>query len=106
MQRRNTAGRPILLKIAPDLEWDAIEEILALCEEHKLAGIIADEYDDRSFQRAGIGAAAGRVERAAFASAFDGSGAIIASRTTLPVIAVGGIFSPMTRWRNSMRGRR
>lgn len=40
----NRAGfpvRPILLKIAPDLEWPQIEEILALVTAHDLAGLIA-----------------------------------------------------------------
>jgi dihydroorotate dehydrogenase len=41
IQRRNTEQKPILIKIAPDLEWAAIEQILALAEEHKLAGLIA-----------------------------------------------------------------
>jgi dihydroorotate dehydrogenase len=41
IQRRNSDRRPLLIKIAPDLEWGAIEEIISLAEEHELAGLIA-----------------------------------------------------------------
>ena len=41
IQGRNTLGKPLLVKIAPDLEWDAIEEIIGLAHEHGLAGLIA-----------------------------------------------------------------
>jgi dihydroorotate dehydrogenase len=33
--------RPLFVKIAPDLEWTAIDDIIALCEEWKLTGIVA-----------------------------------------------------------------
>jgi dihydroorotate dehydrogenase len=41
VQRRNRDGRPLLVKIAPDLAWEPIEEIIALAESHGLAGIVA-----------------------------------------------------------------
>ncbi|MCE9611408.1 MAG: quinone-dependent dihydroorotate dehydrogenase [Chthoniobacter sp.] len=92
IQGRNTGGRPLLLKIAPDLEWVAIGEILELVEEHKLAGIIAT---NTTIDHAGIparreqqGGLSGRPLR-------ERSTAIvrfIAERTKVPVIAVGGIF--------------
>ena len=92
VQRRNT-GRPLLLKIAPDLEWDAIEEILALCENHRLAGIIATNttIDHASVPPAARqqGGLSGRPLRARSTEVVR----FIASRTELPVIAVGGIFS-------------
>jgi dihydroorotate dehydrogenase len=34
-------GAPILLKIAPDLTFDQIDDVVALVEKHKLAGIVA-----------------------------------------------------------------
>lgn len=94
MQRRNVHCRPLLVKIAPDLEWSAIEEILALCEEHKLAGIIATNTTiDHSSVPEGArqqGGLSGRPVRARSTEVVR----FIASRTKLPVIAVGGIFSP------------
>jgi dihydroorotate dehydrogenase len=34
-------GKPFLVKIAPDLAFEQIEEILRLASEHHLAGIVA-----------------------------------------------------------------
>ena len=93
MQRRNPAGRPLLLKIAPDLEWGALEEILVLCEAHKLAGIIATNttIDHSSVPGAARqqGGLSGRPLRARSTEVVR----FITARTKLPVIAVGGIFS-------------
>ena len=41
LQQENTAQKPLLIKIAPDLEWDAIAAVLELAQKHSLAGIIA-----------------------------------------------------------------
>ena len=93
MQRRNTAGRPLLVKIAPDLEWGAIEEILALVTEYRLAGIIATNttIDHASVPEAARqqGGLSGRPLRARSTEVVR----FIAARTKVPVIAVGGIFS-------------
>ena len=93
VQRRN-AGRPLLLKIAPDLEWDAIEEILALCEAHRLAGIVAtnttidhSSVPESARQQGGL---SGQPLRARSTEIVR----FITARTKVPVIAVGGIFSP------------
>ncbi len=93
LQRRNTSRRPLLVKIAPDLDWEAIEQIVALSAEHELAGIIATNTTiDHSWvpahrkQQGGLSGMPLR-ERSTEIVRF------IAERTTLPVIAVGGIFS-------------
>ena len=94
MQRRNATGWPLLVKIAPDLEWNAIEEIIALVEEHRLAGIIAT---NTTIDHSGVpeksrtqGGLSGRPlrERSTEIVRF------ITARTSVPVIAVGGIFTP------------
>ena len=91
IQGRNAGGRPLLLKIAPDLEWAAIEEILSLVEEHRLAGIMAT---NTTIDHTGIPA---RREQQGGLSGWplrERSTAIvrfIAERTKVPVIAVGGI---------------
>src|SRR6267143_378686 len=35
------AGKPALIKIAPDLEYSALDELIAVCEQNAIAGIIA-----------------------------------------------------------------
>ncbi|MHA3771665.1 quinone-dependent dihydroorotate dehydrogenase [Verrucomicrobiota bacterium sgz303538] len=93
IQRRNKDKRPLLLKIAPDLEWPAIEEILALATEHNLAGIIATNttidhscVPENKRQQGGLSGAPLR-ERSTEIVRF------ITKQSSLPVIAVGGIMS-------------
>ena len=93
IQSRNTAARPVLVKIAPDLEWTAIEEILALAQEHGVAGLIATNttIDQGSLpaqlrRRGGLSGAPVR-ERSTETVRF------IAERSAIPIIAVGGIMS-------------
>lgn len=92
VQRRNTAAKPVLVKIAPDLTWEALEEILALAVEHRLAGIIAtnttvdqSSVAERRRQQGGLSGAPLRA-RATEVVRF------IAERSRTPVIAVGGIM--------------
>ncbi len=93
VQGRNAARRPLLVKIAPDLDWPAIDEILALAQEHGLAGIIATNttidhaaIPETRRTQGGLSGAPLR-ERATEIVRY------IAGRTPLPVIAVGGILS-------------
>jgi dihydroorotate dehydrogenase len=92
IQRQNAARRPVLLKIAPDLEWTAIEEILALVDQHGLAGIIATnttiDHSAIPGQRRQQGGLSGLPlqQRSTEIVRF------IAERTKVPVVAVGGIF--------------
>ncbi len=41
LQTENDPQKPIFVKIAPDLEWEAIADIIALAKTYQLAGIIA-----------------------------------------------------------------
>jgi dihydroorotate dehydrogenase len=93
VQRRNSARRPLLVKIAPDLQWPAIEEIIALSHEHELAGIIATNTTvDHSYvplhrqQQGGLSGWPLRERSTEFVR-------FLAERTTLPIIAVGGILT-------------
>jgi dihydroorotate dehydrogenase len=93
IQERNSDGRPLLVKIAPDLEFDAIEDILALSHETELAGIIATNttLDHSSIppDRHTQGGLSGTPLRKRSTEIVR----FITSRTSLPVIAVGGIMS-------------
>ncbi len=41
LQTANTQHKPILIKIAPDLEWEDIKDILNLATDYNLSGVIA-----------------------------------------------------------------
>jgi dihydroorotate dehydrogenase len=94
VQRRNAAGAPLLVKIAPDLEWAQLEDILALVEEHHVAGLIATnttvDLTSVPEPRRTQGGLSGHPlrERATQIVRF------ITARSKVPVIAVGGILSP------------
>lgn len=93
VQAANSTRLPLLLKIAPDLEWAAIEEILALVKSHALAGIIATnttiDHSQVPVDRRQTGGLSGQPlkKRALEVLRF------ITARTDLPVIGVGGIGS-------------
>jgi dihydroorotate dehydrogenase len=83
--------RPVLVKIAPDLDFPQIEEIIALVEQHTLAGIVATNTTlDHSAIPESLrqdGGLSGLPLRARSTDIIR----FIASRTRRPIIAVGGI---------------
>jgi dihydroorotate dehydrogenase len=94
IQAANAGAKPMLVKIAPDLTWEAIDDVLALVESHRLAGIIATnttiDHTPVPEHRRQTGGLSGRPVRARSTEIIRH----IASRTKVPVIGVGGIFSP------------
>lgn len=93
VQAENTTKLPLLLKIAPDLEWAAIEEIIALVESNGLAGLIATNttIDHSSVPEAKRqqGGLSGQPLKARALEVLK----FVTARTRLPVIGVGGIAS-------------
>ncbi len=98
--RAEAAGRPVLVKIAPDLTGQAISEVLDVCLAHQAAGVIAT---NTTLGRDGVAAA--DAERATEAGGLSGRPlagrardviAFIHRETggALPVIGVGGILDP------------
>lgn len=88
----NRTGKPILVKIAPDLSSEQLEEIIATCEENRIAAIIATNttLDHSSIppardQIGGLSGAPLREKSTALVRA-------ITKRSTIPVIASGGIL--------------
>jgi dihydroorotate dehydrogenase len=86
--------RPVLVKIAPDLEFSAIEEIIGLAYQHGLAGLVATNttlnhtsVPESSRQEGGLSGAPLRA-RATEIVKF-----ITTKAPSLPVIASGGICS-------------
>ena len=83
--------KPVVVKISPDISATELKAILAVCEEHQVAGIIATNttLDHSSIpsqldQEGGLSGAALREKSTAFVRE-------IAARSTMPVIASGGI---------------
>lgn len=83
--------RPVLLKIAPDLSLDELEQIIGACDAHGISGIVATNTTlDHSAvppERDQIGGLSGvplRTRSTEFVRA-------IRQRTKLPIIGVGGI---------------
>ena len=85
--------KPMLVKIAPDLTWEAIDDVLALVEMHGLAGIVATnttiDHSAVPGHRRQTGGLSGVPVRARSTEIIRH----ITSRTKVPVIGVGGIFS-------------
>jgi dihydroorotate dehydrogenase len=97
---RAQATKPLLVKIAPDLSEREICEVLGVCTEHRIDGLIAT---NTTVSRAGVAAA----DAALAAEAGGLSGRPLGARARevvrfvaretggrLPVIGVGGIGSP------------
>jgi dihydroorotate dehydrogenase len=92
---RNEAGpaaKPLVVKISPDLSGTELKAILAVCEENGVSGIIATNttLDHSSIapqldQAGGLSGAPLREKSTALVRE-------IAARSTIPVIASGGIF--------------
>src|SRR3954451_2209140 len=81
---------PLLLKIAPDLERGAVDELVAVCESNNVSGIIAtnttlDHSSINPDETGGLsGAPLQRKSTAILAQA--------AQKTKIPVVGCGGIF--------------
>ncbi len=103
--------RPILVKIAPDLSFEAIDEILELAGPRNLAGIVATnttiarpETSDASAQRAfaETGGLSGKPLRVRSTECIRHIYRQSAGR--LPIIGVGGIFNADDAWEKITAG--
>lgn len=91
-QKNVTAPKPIVVKIAPDLVPDQLEQVIAACEQNNVAALIATNTTlDHSAlpadkdQQGGLSGAPLREKSTALVRA-------IAAKSKLPVIASGGIM--------------
>jgi dihydroorotate dehydrogenase len=105
------ATKPILVKIAPDLSFSAIDEILELVEPRKIAGLIPTnttvvrpETTDPTLRRiySEAGGLSGKPLRARSTEVIRH----LATQTQgkLPLIAVGGIFNAADAWEKITAG--
>jgi dihydroorotate dehydrogenase len=111
VQRGDSRRTPILVKVAPDLTFEALDEILELVGPRSIAGIVATNTtisrpasQDASLQKvyAETGGLSGRPLRAR-------STEIIRhlykeSKGALPIIGVGGIFTAADAWEKMAAG--
>ncbi len=115
LQQENQGQKPILVKIAPDLTWEAIADILDLAKKYQLAGIIATNTTTRrdGLKTQIITATGQPVEQEAGGI----SGAPLRDRSTevirfvwkqtqgqLPIIGIGGIFTAQDAWEKIIAG--
>jgi dihydroorotate dehydrogenase len=97
IQRENRdASKPVLVKIAPDLAIEDLEQVIATCERSEIAGLIATNttLDHSSIppardQTGGLSGAPVREKSTACIRA-------IKERARLPIIGVGGIMDAET----------
>ena len=114
-QENQLVNKPILVKIAPDLEWDAIVDVLNVAQSHQLAGIIAT---NTTISRDGLKTQVIPETGNPIQQVAGGiSGAPLKVRSTevirfiwqetkgqLPIIGVGGIFNADDAWEKITAG--
>jgi dihydroorotate dehydrogenase len=115
LQKANPQQKPILIKIAPDLEWNDIKGILKLATDYNLAGVIAT---NTTIRRDGLNT---KILKETGKSIQDEAGGIsglpVKQRSTevirfiyqetggkLPIIGVGGIFNADDAWAKIIAG--
>jgi len=114
LQQENIHRKPLLVKIAPDLEWGAIADVIDLAQQHHLAGIIAT---NTTIQRDGLKTQRLVTGNLVAEEAGGISGAPVRARSTevirfiyketqgqLPIIGVGGIFTADDAWEKITAG--
>jgi len=109
LHAENDLQKPIFVKIAPDLEWEAITEIVSLAQSYQLAGIIAT---NTTIKRAGLKTQIlAQTGKLISEEAGGISGKPVRERSTeiikyiwqqtqgeIPIIGVGGIFTAEDAW--------
>jgi dihydroorotate dehydrogenase len=115
LQQENNSHKPIFVKIAPDLDWVAISDIISLAKTYQLAGIIAT---NTTIRRDGLKTQViNQTGKSPQEEAGGISGKPLRDRSTevirfiwqqtqgkIPIIGVGGIFSPEDAWEKITAG--
>jgi dihydroorotate dehydrogenase len=115
LQTENTAHKPLLVKIAPDLSWEAIADVVQLAQTYKLSGIIAT---NTTIRRDGLNTQVVPKTGHLLIEEMGGiSGAPLRQQSTevirfiwretqghLPIIGVGGIFTADHAWEKITAG--
>jgi dihydroorotate dehydrogenase len=113
LQTENQSEKPLLLKIAPDLEEEDIAAIVELAQQYQLSGIIAT---NTTIRRDGLKTQ--MIKGRSITNEAGGiSGAPVKARSTeviraiwkqtqgsLPIVGVGGVFSADDAWEKITAG--
>lgn len=104
-EERSELARPILLKIAPDLTLEAIDDVVEIAREQQLSGLIAT---NTTIERGGLQTPAARVEEIGNGGL---SGGPLTERSreivrhlyrkldgAMPIVGVGGIMDGDDAW--------
>lgn len=90
--RENTMHKPVLLKIAPDLTPEDLRRVVAQCEEHSIAGLVATNttvdhsaVPQKKDETGGLSGAPLREKSTELIRS-------LRQKTQLPVIGVGGVM--------------
>lgn len=110
-QINSTEPKPLLVKVAPDLSFEALDEILELITQRKLSGIVATNTTIARPETAN------ENSRRTYAETGGLSGSPLRARSTevirhihrqtrgaLPIIGVGGIFDAEDAWEKIQAG--
>lgn len=95
-EENRSSAKPILLKIAPNVSLEDLEQIIGTCEAHGIAGLIAT---NTTLDHSGVPAARDQIGGLSGAPLRDKSTAFVRAirqRTRLPIIGVGGITDAKT----------
>lgn len=115
IQESNSEQKPILVKIAPDLSWDAIRDVLTIANNYQLSGVIAT---NTTTSREGLNTKViQKTGNPVIEEAGGISGKPLRDRATevirliyeetqgkLPIIGVGGIFTAEDAWEKITAG--
>ncbi|MGB2924664.1 MAG: quinone-dependent dihydroorotate dehydrogenase [Limnothrix sp.] len=115
LKSANKNNKPILIKISPDLEWEAIADIVKIAQEYQLSGIVAT---NTTTKRTGLKTKILQKTGKPITDEAGGiSGAPVRQRSTdvihfiyeqtqgaLPIIGVGGIFTADHAWEKLTAG--
>ncbi|NJK99964.1 MAG: quinone-dependent dihydroorotate dehydrogenase [Spirulinaceae cyanobacterium SM2_1_0] len=115
LQQANPDRKPLLVKIAPDLSWEAIATVVELARTYELAGIIAtnttirrDRLQTQIVRTTGqaVAAEAGGISGAPLGDRATAVVRFLWQQTggTLPIIGVGGIFTATDAWEKIAAG--
>ncbi len=115
LQQENSAQKPVFVKIAPDLEWEAISDIINLAKTYQIAGLIAT---NTTISREGLKTQIiEKTGKSPQQEAGGISGKPVRDRSTevirfiyqqtqgqMPIIGVGGIFTAEDAWEKITAG--
>lgn len=95
-QKEKSVAKPVLVKIAPDLSREQIDDVIEVCLQRNIRGIIATNTTlSREGLRASSREAGGLSGRPLYSRALEIVGYLCkALDGKIPVIGVGGIFGP------------